>query len=536
MNKWIFISIGLLLTSCIKDIHDTIDRISKTSEVEWTPEIALPLINSEMGIEHLVQLKGDLVEHRVESDGSITLVYESKLFSLRADEVFILPDQNYTENIILNAAQLALLNAGSVDIQIIKDFDFSFSANQLDSMLLKSGNLLVDLQTSLQHTVSATVSILGSNQNGQPVSSSLLADYNGSIPVTASDLKSLDNAGIDMTQGSQGHSQFRLAFDIHIEKKGTNPIAITEFVNVGLHFSNAQFRYLKGYLSSTNLSNGKDSLLISIFKNNEGGSFTLADPRVRFRINNSFGASVQANLTQFDGINQNGNLLSLTGYPNPFILNKALYRGDVFKDSVVLNSGNSNLASYINNNPYTNIYEYSIFTNPQSPTERIWVLDSSKVECDVVAEVPLYGTAKNYKFELKSELNLDQEIDEYIEEIMFRLHTENEFPIDGKMQVYFEDTVSNTIIDSFFVDDLLILPSSTVDANGKTISTTPKTVDKTYASSQLQALKLANRARIVFYLNTLFENGVQPDVRIYEEYGVLVKFGIQAKLSIDEKL
>ena len=27
MNKWIYISLGLLLSSCVKDVTDTIDRI-----------------------------------------------------------------------------------------------------------------------------------------------------------------------------------------------------------------------------------------------------------------------------------------------------------------------------------------------------------------------------------------------------------------------------------------------------------------------------------------------------------------------------
>jgi hypothetical protein len=102
--------------------------------------------------------------------------------------------------------------------------------------------------------------------------------------------------------------------------------------------------------------------------------------------------------------------------------------------------------------------------------------------------------------------------------------------------MYFEDSTNNIIIDSLMSTDLLLVPSSNVDENGKTISTNPKTIDVVFTSERLEALKQVNRARFIVYFNTLVEGGSQPDVKFFDEYSIRVQFGIQSKLHIDEKL
>lgn len=536
MKKIFYGLIVLSLSSCFSEIRETIDKTSNTSSITWAPEIAFPLIYSELGIEDLIQAKGDLVDHRIESDRSITLVYQSELFSLKAEDVFELPDQSFTENIVLNSAQQATLLAnGEIDIQVDQEIDFNYGANEIDSLIFKSGNFMVDVETSLQHNVSVTTTILYSDNNGSLLSSDLSLNYSGTTPHTATESYSLEEAVVDFTQGSLGHSQFLMRFDVHIETIAGNSIGPADYVNVDLAFDQMRFRYAKGFLSATNISNGNDSLFISIFKNEESGSFTLVDPKLILRFKNSYGVDIQANLVQFDGRKQNGNVVSLSGYPSPYTLSSAIQRGEAREDSIVLDRISSNLDTYIENAPYTNIYEYSIQTGTNGG-QRMWVLDTSVVECEVQAEVPLWGTAKDYVFELSSSIDLDQELDDYVETALFRLNTLNGFPVDAVMQMYFEDSVSNTIIDSLFIDDPLVLEAAQVDGNGRSIGSVGKTTDSYFDSDRLTALKQANRARYRFQLNTTFLAGNQPDVKIFEDYKMLVQFGVQAKLNIDEKL
>ena len=537
MKKWQFLLLIIFLSSCIKDLQDTINKVSKTSTLNWSPEIAIPLLYTDLGVDDIVEIKDDLIEHRVENDKSITLIYESTLFSLRAEDAFILPNQSHNENYSLSAAEASALAAnGSIDLQIVRDIDFSYGLNQLDSILLKGGDWNFTISTSLQHNVGVSADILNSSLNGYVISNGGQANYSGTIPVIAANSLDLNGAALDLTAGSQGHSQFRIQFDIHIETQAGNPVLAGDYVDIDLAFVDLEFSSLKGYLPNTNLSNGNDSLFISIFKNSEDGSFTMADPRLKLKFTNSFGAPIRAYLDLFEGTSESNNTLALSGYPSQFDILAAPSKGEAFFDSVLLNSTNTNIVSYVDNSPYTNVYQYSIYTNPLNQSERIWMLDSSVLQCDVQAEVPLYGTAKDYKFESTSVLSFDAEIDEYVKEIMLRMHSVNSFPADLSIQMYFEDSTTNTIIDSLMTDDLLLVPSSNVDASGKTVSTNPKTIDVIFNQERLEALKQVNQARFVVYFNTLFDGANQPDVKFFNEYNILVQFGIQSKLHIDEKL
>ena len=70
MKKWQFLLLIIFLSSCIKDLQDTINKVSKTSTINWSPEIAIPLLYTDLGVDDIVEIKDDLIEHRVENDKS----------------------------------------------------------------------------------------------------------------------------------------------------------------------------------------------------------------------------------------------------------------------------------------------------------------------------------------------------------------------------------------------------------------------------------------------------------------------------------
>lgn len=535
MKNWPLIVVMLFVSACVEQLVNTADNISNTRGVRWSPTIAIPLVYSHLTIDELIKTGGDLVDHRIDQEGVISLLYRSNLFSLTAEEVFQLPDQGLSENIVLSSAQLsALSGAGSVSFQLVKEYDFSYGLNRVDSIIYKQGSFDVELSSTLQHDISASVKVLGSEQNGQELQHNLAANYGGSLPNTGNSSLDLNGATVDFTTGTQGFSQLKLQIDITVTQISGNPIGSSESIDIDLSLSNQLFRYIVGLLENADITNGSDSLKAKIFSNSQG-SFTVADPMLRLYFYNSFGIPAQLVLSQFDGTSEGGNTVSLTGFPNPYLLGRASYRGHMYEDSILLNTGNSNLAAYINNMPKYNEYLYNMVT---FGTTTHWALDTSVVRCDVEMELPLHGTAKDYElvnhaaFDGATEL---ADVDDYIEKIMFRLHTENGFPIDVSYQFYFEDSINNQIIDSLFVDPL-VLPAASVDGNGRTETVYPKTTDVWFEHDRLLQLKTANRIRMVGRFNTYTDNGSQPNVKLFEDYEMLIQFGIQVKLSIEESL
>jgi len=106
----LFIVVVLFLSSCIKDITDTIEKGQKLSGIQWNPTIAVPLVYSRLGLQDVLNEVQDFEYVRVEADGSLTLVYADEYESEIAENLLILDDQSYGETVTLDALQLNTLN------------------------------------------------------------------------------------------------------------------------------------------------------------------------------------------------------------------------------------------------------------------------------------------------------------------------------------------------------------------------------------------------------------------------------------------
>ncbi len=529
----------MLFGSCIKEITDTIDKASKTNEVQWNPQIALPLVYSNLGITDILEETGDLKYVRVESDGSLTAIYSDELVSQTAEDVLNLTDQNYGETFILDAGALSTLNTtGQVVVSFNRTLDYIFNSDEMDKVYLKSGDIAISLSTTLQHNVSMKISIPEMKKSAVSFDETVAANYTGTLPNSNSTNTDVAEYIADFTKTPQGHSQIDATIEFTITKQGSNPIGPSEAVSFTMDVTNQGFHEVHGYFGSENFSNGVQTVDLSIFKNSAGGSFTLADPKIKLVFANSFGIPIDANITQFDGTNSSFNTVSLTGYPSPLPVPTLTLAeiGQTKKDSFTLDKNNSNLPAYINNRPHKNVYEVQVISNASGPSVRNWFTDDSKLSVIVEIEVPLHGTAKDYEVERRQPFNFELDDADQIEEIMLRLHSENGFPVDIATQIYFEDTLTNTILDSLLTSDLLIMPSADVDGNGKVNNINPKTIDILFNTARTELLMKANRVTVLARFNTKTNGGSQPDVKFYEEYRLLLQLGVQAKLLLNQEL
>jgi hypothetical protein len=530
------IFIGLLFGSCIKEFTDTLDKTQKINSVKWNPELAVPLVYSRL---HILDTAASIKFIELEDDGSLTAVYADVIFSKTAEEAIPLTNQSFAENLVLNAGQLALLNsAGQVNINYSRDFTLSYGGNEVDRILFKNGEIQFNVSSSLQHNVSVRIKAPNAIKQTVSLDQNLNANYSGTLPVVGSSIIPLNGYDVDFTQTPQGHSEIQLDIEVTITKQGSNPIGGAENINISFDLVNQEFQQLYGYMNTLDLTSGSEDISINVYDGDNAGSFTLADPRAKMIFGNSMGIDIDATIIQFDGVSKSNNTVSLTGYPSPLPIPTPLIGdlGTMLYDSFELNQNNSNIVDYVNNQPKDNFFDLTIQTNPGLPTERNWFLDTSRIEVEAQIALPFHGTASNYNIESESEFDLGIEDDEFVEEILIRLHTENGFPIDVTTQVYFEDSITNTILDSLLTTDVLILPSGNIDGNGKVTSPNPKTTDIVYDKDRIDKIIHANRIRTVASLNTTTISGAQPDVKIFKEYEILLQLGIQAKLLLNEQL
>jgi len=253
-----------------------------------------------------------------------------------------------------------------------------------------------------------------------------------------------------------------------VTKRAGNVIKPVETITFDVDLLDQEFSQLVGYFDASNFNSASDTLDLGIFTNNEGGSFTLADPRIKFILENSVGLPVEARILNFDGTNTDNETVSLSGYPDPLPIPNLVYSeiGQTKKDSFTLDKNTSNLAAYVNNRPAKNFYEIGVNT-VSAGADRHFVTDSSHVAAKIEIEVPLEGTARDFVLESSQPFTLELENTAEIKEVLIRIYTENGFPADIATQFYFEDSTAGVVLDSLIDTDILIMPSANIDGAGK---------------------------------------------------------------------
>lgn len=526
----------LLLGSCISELTETADKIQNVDAIKWNPTIAVPLVYSRLNLQDLLDEVNTEQFLRIESDGSMTLIYSDEYVSETAEEILILNDQDFRETFTLTPAQLLTLStSGTLSLSFNRTLGYDFGGDEIDRLLIKRGSFELQLSTTLEHDVTFSIRIPEAKIGTTVFEPSVTANSTTS-PNIGSSSTNLAGLDVDFTQTALGHSEMDVEINLVITRRGTNALKPIETITYNAAMLNQAFQQVDGLFGTLNFSSAGDTLDIAFFENSTDGSFTLADPRVKFILSNSAGAALDATVTQFDGINTANNSVSLTGFPSPLPLPSLDFSeiGQTKKDSFELNATTSNLADYVNNRPAQNVYQIDAMSRVTG--DRQWLLDTSRVAAKVEVEVPLDGTARDFALEVSQPFTLDLENVSDIKEVLFRLYTENGFPVDISTQLYFEDSISNTVLDSLIVTDLLILPSANVDAQGRVVSTNPKTTDISMDNANINNVQNANRIRIRATFNTLFENGNQPDVKFFSDYDLLLQFGVQAEVLIEQEI
>ncbi len=537
MNKSIIAVLAVLvLGSCISDITDTLDKAQNTRGVVWNPTIAVPLVYSRLQLRDLLEEAGEIEFLKIADDGGISLVYSNHAETQTAEESIELENQNYNETFTLSTAELTELNAnGTVSVTHNRELTYIAGANETDIIRFKRGDFDLSLSSTLEHDINLSFEVLGSTQNGNPFIPTLNAT-GPNLPNQASQVFDMDGLELDLMQGGLGHSQLVVAMKMTITKRGTNPIKPVETISYTLDIRNQNFQFMQGFFDTDNFSSAASEIALDFFASSTGGSFTLADPRIKLVFTNSLGFPVDARVLQFDGISASNTTISLNGLPEPLpVPNLSLTEiGQTKSDSFSLNKGNSNLNDFINNRPADIQYELGVSATGGTST-RQWVLDTSKLAIRVDVEVPLEGTARDYVLESVQSFDAGLESTQEIEEVLFRLYTENGFPVDIATQLYFEDSSSNTVLDSLIIGDILILPSADIDGSGKVTNPNPKTTDIVARNQTVTNIQNANQIRLKAYFNTPFgpDGTTQDDVKFYDSYDILLQFGVQAEVLLE---
>jgi len=517
--------------SCVKDYLEA----EGLAQTEWNPNLAIPLVYSSLTIEDILLNKDTNGLVSVGSDNFCTIIYKGNLFTYKGSDLINIPDQALPPvTSTLNTAQaLALVPVGaSVTVNNSQNVNFNPGTTSVlaDSMVLKSGNLNIDISSDFKNNATIVISIPGAKKNGIAFSQTMNLTYGSSTPITANANVNLAGYHFDLTKGGSTSNQFLVNIDATFTGSGNTPLS-SDKISFSMDMKNIKFEKLFGDIGQQQLSPNRDTVALSIFNNTlPNGNFSINDATVRVKISNSYGVPIQVSITQFDGYKPPSSAYPHWGYPTPYINipNPSWTQiGQVKVDSFKLDKTNSNIVTVVNNMPNQLIYKINSTSNPSGSNHNNFVLDSSRLKVDLQVEIPLNGTAKDLELTDTMDFDFSEETDN-VEWARIRTFNTNGFPLDVNFQVYFTD-YSYTILDSVFKAQP-VLKSGTLNSAGKVISPVSSTNDALYTNAQINNLKNVKFLIIRAKANT--SGGGNTPVKIYSDYKLDVKIAIQVQAKI----
>lgn len=537
MNYLKLVSCFLVLTllipaaGCIKSGDFDFDKVK---DIEWNPNLAIPLVSSNLTIMDLIKQVGDSSYFVIDNDGFVTLVYKDKLFSVNPNSMYTIPPVSYSNSHTITESEVTNLSTFDTltvfyqqDIKLIPA-----DTTRLDSLIFSKGDLTFTISGTANVNGSITLRLPDATKNGVPLEIAFTPFEAGVNTINLSGYK------FDLTKVPGKTSTIRLNAALTIANTPPGSVTAGDVVNFNVTLHNEGIKLLSGYLGRFTLINSEKLTNINLFsKSISVGKFVLVNPYFHFTFHNSIGLPVNIRFTEIKGVsNETGesiNLVGNPGIPDPIIISSPLISDpDPVKVSSLYidNEGTDNAISDLLNllKPGKFIYSFYSQTNPYGEQSENYLRDSSKLEVDVELGLPLHGFVKNFALQDTFDFKFNN-IDE-VESLKIRTIIDNEFPIDASMQVYFTDANFNRLDSLVNSNDLVIIPAATVDLiTGELTHSNPKTSDFNYSRDRINKIVSAKKILVRASLNT--SGSETQNIKIYNTYNFKVKLAAQAEIK-----
>ena len=389
---------------------------------------------------------------------------------------------------------------------------------------LASGAIVYNYESSVNTSIQLNIEIPSLKDQFQMVFSETLEINNTQFTGPQSISFPLDNYSFDL---SESVNQIQVNYSSQIMGSNTfQSFSENDQIQIDISMENLEFSYVEGYFGQIEQEIEQDemdfdfSVLDDIAPN-----LYLETPNLRFTVDNAIGVPFRIDLDVI-GVNEN-ETISLDG---PSI-------NAVGQVSTITNFTNSNsqLPDFIAMSPSQILYSGSVLSNPSG---NMGVLNSitngSNIEIGFEMDLPLHLRLEDAMRTDTLALDFGDENDdtsgpEYVDSVILKLHTENEFPLDIDLMILFTDSLSGLVLDSI---DVELLDAAEVDEEGRTISANIYDSNIVLNSGQIDALFNSNRALLNMKINS-YDNQ-NTAVKLYTDYEFKIAVGAILELNIEE--
>ncbi|MFC1732752.1 hypothetical protein ACFL6I_20825, partial [candidate division KSB1 bacterium] len=450
------------------------------------------------------------------------------LYSLTAEEVIELPNQNFTNLDTLLYPPLPVGHTDSIIITKPYSFDPDTANQRLDSIFLKAGNMDINLSSYINHTFQIEVRIPNLTKNGQSLVISLPHNYSGSLPVNINQTIDLTDYLLILDNSPGNVNKLFITYVLYVV--GDNdPINNPYTLNLTADLYDLQFSKLFGFIGQYGFPL-TDSIDLAVFTSSLEGSIMIHEIKTFLNTHNSFGMPMSVDILNFTTLVSSSatpvNILNpgtIIPMPSPTIAQM----GQFIDTTYQFDENNSGIVNAINTLPSSVLFDINGISNPANDTSKLnFILDTSRFTVDASFELPLYTSISGFVLEDTLDWKLDN-IKE-LESALVTVICDNGFPLSVDVKVFFTndyffkiDSLSNNPI---IIESGIVGPAPDLKVISPSHNKFEIILDKDKLTKIADATKMVFRASISSYQ--------AGDIKVYSTDYFNFQIGVKTKIDL----
>ncbi|MFT5336272.1 MAG: hypothetical protein ACJAY8_000073 [Sphingobacteriales bacterium] len=518
--RLLILGVVILSFGCLKDFE-------KININGVQPTLALPIINSKLGVYHILARDDSSQLVQPTDDGELALVYNTS-FSGPNSAVFSFPDIVFSESFSFEHPGNDIRIDSSIDYRTEVVQEINIPAPKLSSAVLESGTFRVTIFNSFKNArLLLEFPGIITADNARVSIDKDLAIGETSIPI------SLKNASIDFSLNGQEVNTIRANMQLIIDYDEQYSQPTQERIEFSFDFSDLEFETLEGNFGGLALFEISDSILLNLFKSSQEGELGLADPRIRISSHSNIGLPISLafnELSTVDSENNTRNELNFGKTSHPFVLPHPQNQGNTADGEVIIDHNNSNIDELLVPKNQTFFVDFAMKIDSSTSDVKDFLQKDASFEMDIDFELPLAGYANNWKMvdTMDFSLSFKQEL---LTSLDFKIIINNGFPIGSDLQIYFLDD-NYTVIDSLIDEDKQFIVPAKTNQEGRVIEFSP-TVNVVRLPKE-RAENVFRSSYIILEATIETFNGPQQQIiRFYDDYFIEIKVGVLGKFQIE---
>ena len=492
------ISCSFLWTACNK-----LDEINEASINQDEAEFAVPLFNSSVSFQDIIDNFDENTFVSIDSDGLMRLNYKGDVLTVSSQDLF--------DNVPLVGPFIILDTNYIVPVDIPGSIDIDF-------MDFKKGSAVFYFENAHLQDVEVDVILEEIQKDGQPLQTSFTMPASSGVNPTDQFI-TLDLEG---WRWNSLDDKFTINYVATKADGVRDTLESASVTLIGLEYT-----YAEGYLGNDLYLIGRDTIPIDFFEDWTRGDIYFEDPQIRLTAFNSFGFPVDG---QFEEILVNTVSGETVALESEFVTNGVYIDyplldqvGETIPTYFSFDKNNSNIREVLGAGPTAIDYRIDGEPNPNmDETIRGFMTDSSQLRVQMEVELPIYGAASG--FAVQDTLEVDFGGYDQVEEAEFKLISDNGMPLAADVQVYFADA-NNTILDSLLTTTQRVVEAASVDTDGMVTNNTEQILFIPVQAARLDKILMAKK----IILRTAFSttNDGQNSVRVLADQSVNLRMGVR---------